>query len=972
MPKANNTNIYNYDEYPSLKDYLFGTDFENQKKNKSYRLNSIIQLINGVNGKNNLQFIFSDGSNPEIDYFSKGFFFTDTNEGSPINFTKLIINKESLQPIDLTLLFQRMDQMQNLVLKLENPADPNNFFKFYITAIDNQTNYFVFDVTIFENFFFGELLNDTIYSIYFDIKIDGLIGDNGLSAYEIAINNETFFGTELEFAQMQASVLEKLNKGTYEGNADDLLQEAKNYTDGLDLTAKENKSEKGLANGYAPLNEFVKIASNYLNIVNNLTEGGSTFILSAEQGKQLRLQVDAINSILFSDNVNLDTIQEIVDAIESVQSYLDLILVNDLITGGVTKALTAEMGKVLKALIDALNLELEATNTRVSELEGSQVFYNRFTGKSYAIWSGVGLTYDVIYTSYYLDNILYPGGTVQRTLSPSDLTNPRFDLIKVDMTGVQVATGTPSASPEIPTADPNTELAISPVLVDAGALTPTGVSDESVYKESAEWSRTTNNGTVNFNANTNPFQGTFHIDCGAFTNGQYLRFTDSVINQIADFSLLKFYVNLKATFASTAKFSVRFYNGSTSVSSTVTIASGSYNFLRTTINTYQTVIIPLSDFTFSSSNFDRIEIVMVGANTSGFRMDNIVLSQGIGSSSPEQKAITSVITDSGIANATVKDDTFQFRGASGLVVSAIGKIITFTSNFTTALKANYDSAYTWVLAHGNVDNTSDVNKPVSTLQAAADATVLADGKTYADGLITQIINGAPADANTLKELNDKIIAINALIGAGVTDGDAFVNTITELLAVFSTYTEGADLVTLLAGKVNTTDVYNALDCIVAGKVLDARQGKTLNDLITALTGIVNAKVSFPEAPIDTKQYARKDGAWVEVISGGVAEPNSATITTAVSITTATLTTGGYTQEGKVIEISNGVNAINYTINAATTASFVKGGTGAITFVQGAGRTLTGMNGTLIFNGIVGSTASLVSFGTVDKLYINNL
>ena len=39
---------------------------------------------------------------------------------------------------------------------------------------------------------------------------------------------------------------------------------------------------------------------------------------------------------------------------------------------------------------------------------------------------------------------------------------------------------------------------------------------------------------------------------------------------------------------------------------------------------------------------------------------------------------------------------------------------------------------------------------------------------------------------------------------------------------------------LLEGKVNTIDIYNALDCVDAGKVLDARQGKILKDLIDSL------------------------------------------------------------------------------------------------------------------------------------------
>lgn len=114
----------------------------------------------------------------------------------------------------------------------------------------------------------------------------------------------------------------------------------------LDLN-KEDKSQKGIANGYVPLDEFSKIAHQYLSIVNNLTAGGATSSLSAEQGVVLQSQIDGILTVLSSDNINLDTIQEIVDAIETVQVSLSSILVNDLTTGGVTKALTAEMGKFL-------------------------------------------------------------------------------------------------------------------------------------------------------------------------------------------------------------------------------------------------------------------------------------------------------------------------------------------------------------------------------------------------------------------------------------------------------------------------------------------------------------------------------------------------------------------------------------------------------------------------------------------------
>ena len=113
------------------------------------------------------------------------------------------------------------------------------------------------------------------------------------------------------------------------------------------LEAKEDKTQKGAPNGYAPLDEFTKLAAQYLNIVNDLVTGGATALLSAEQGKVLQTQISAINTLLSSDNVNLDTVQELVDAIETVQLSLSSILVNDLTTGGTTKALTAEMGKQL-------------------------------------------------------------------------------------------------------------------------------------------------------------------------------------------------------------------------------------------------------------------------------------------------------------------------------------------------------------------------------------------------------------------------------------------------------------------------------------------------------------------------------------------------------------------------------------------------------------------------------------------------
>lgn len=131
-------------------------------------------------------------------------------------------------------------------------------------------------------------------------------------------------------------------------------KELEDHDEGADaheelFAEKEDITNKGMADGYAPLDEFSKLAEQYLNIVNDLVTGGATALLSAEQGKVLKGKIDTINLILTSNDVNLDTVQELVDAIKNIELSLGTILVNDLTTGGVSKALTAEMGKVLQA-----------------------------------------------------------------------------------------------------------------------------------------------------------------------------------------------------------------------------------------------------------------------------------------------------------------------------------------------------------------------------------------------------------------------------------------------------------------------------------------------------------------------------------------------------------------------------------------------------------------------------------------------
>lgn len=110
---------------------------------------------------------------------------------------------------------------------------------------------------------------------------------------------------------------------------------------------------------------------------------------------------------------------------------------------------------------------------------------------------------------------------------------------------------------------------------------------------------------------------------------------------------------------------------------------------------------------------------------------------------------------------------------------------------------------------------------------------------------------------------------------------------------------------------------------------------------------------------------------VELNVAELASPIKGTITTTTSITIATLTDNGDSQEGKVVAISNGVNNINYTLATGDYAiSFIKLGTGTITFLNGTGTTIVSEG--VVLNGAVGSQGNLTSFSNTFYISLNNI
>ncbi|AWK04726.1 hypothetical protein HYN56_11025 [Flavobacterium crocinum] len=166
---------------------------------------------------------------------------------------------------------------------------------------------------------------------------------------------------ELEFSDINSIKIESYNALDYivAGKALDARQ-GKVLKDLIDDANEVLASDNVDLNTLQKLGDAIETVRTSLNTVSNDISNiqASNYnaldyihpgkMLDARQGKVLKDLIDDANELLTSDNADLNTLQKLGDALEMLRNSLSTILVNDLTTGGTTKALTAEMGKILQ------------------------------------------------------------------------------------------------------------------------------------------------------------------------------------------------------------------------------------------------------------------------------------------------------------------------------------------------------------------------------------------------------------------------------------------------------------------------------------------------------------------------------------------------------------------------------------------------------------------------------------------------
>jgi hypothetical protein len=419
-------------------------------------------------------------------------------------------------------------------------------------------------------------------------------------------------------------------------------------------------------------------------------------------------------------------------------------------------------------------------------------------------WSGTGLVFDVTAAAYVLGGAQYSTTTTQVTLDPADASYGRWDAIVVTNSGtVSKISGTPASSPVLPQTDPASQLLLTYVFIDAGATTPTQISNEVVYDENIEWSHSTSGSvTANFASTAFAEQGTKSIQT-TWTSASNLIFTNGSVLSAGNYTTISFYVRLSGALANNTNVSLQFYNSTNAVSNSVTASIS-----KSTTSAWQLVSFNVSQFSFTSTQFNSVRLILTGSTvgtlgTSTVYFDNIRLQAGI--TPPTQitglqSAYTKVYDGTTTASATGSDQ-LRFRADNTMSVSVgsndatYGDYVLIKADTTKLATINYVTTHsgggiTTMAAIGSTANADGASISGSTL-------TLQPASAFYGGVVTtgsQTFAGFKTFSSVLTLSGGFNATANSTVVSGSGDAFSVFNAgFSTLFAVSSDYTKGVGI-----------------------------------------------------------------------------------------------------------------------------------------------------------------------------------
>lgn len=292
---------------------------------------------------------------------------------------------------------------------------------------------------------------------------------------------------------------------------------------------------------------------------------------------------------------------------------------------------------------------------------------------------------------YYINGVRYTSPQTDLSLDAADGTFDRFDAIVVTTSGTVIkVTGTAAANPALPDIDPETEMALTYVLVQAASSNP-GITITNIYLENTEW---TSSVSANFNAASlvNPFAGTKDIEATTAAAGNFVRLTNGAAITLSDKKQVIFNIRSKATWANPKTLQITWYNAGVKKGQSVAFGNGKYGFDSSVTSGYQQIAIPISAFGVSAlDTIDRLEFLVAGGGgTIGFYLDNITLESG--SSNTSQPSIgAATATTLGLIRTDLTDAnpvTYLKRSVDALLALKAALVHTHAESDITGLVAD--------------------------------------------------------------------------------------------------------------------------------------------------------------------------------------------------------------------------------------------------------------------------------------------
>ena len=374
-------------------DKVLGTD-SITGDTKNYTINSMLQLVN----QEGLVEAFDGASFAFVDYIAsadnpRGVINLNAGVASPANFSD--INEIYISTVDKTGLsiVEYLENSLNNQIKVSLKGNMNQFGIYEVTAIADHDSGAYKRLTLTPRAHNGIL---TVQDDFF------------LSNYSAVFDQDFSNNSVTEFSDVH-----------HAGSGRIITNEER--------TSLTNFTNNGLVHG---------------DVVDNVTSTDATVPLSANQGKILKGLINNINTLLTSDNVSLDTLQEVVDFIEANRESLNTLAISNI--AGLQNALNAkqnaEAGKGLSAN-DFTDVLLNKLNNISANAEVNvNADWNATTGDAEILNKPTDVTDLAQHSVTELNNVTSAGsGAIISGAERTKLTN-----INVNITNRTVTDGTTS------------------------------------------------------------------------------------------------------------------------------------------------------------------------------------------------------------------------------------------------------------------------------------------------------------------------------------------------------------------------------------------------------------------------------------------------------------------------------------------------------------------------------------------------